>query len=406
MTTASAEGPKMTDIERVAARISTSELERRWAAVRREMDAHGIDALVMQNASDWLGGYVKWFTDVPAHNDYPRTVIFHRNDLMTLVEMGASGRRDKLDGKDVNNPGIGEIIYSPSFFSVAYTHDYDPLLVADALDARGYRTIGLLGRGALPSALVDAIRSKVSATLVDASDLVDRIKAVKSHEEIALLRRTAAMQDTLFAKVAQAIKPGMRDCDLGAIAQYEGQLFGSEQGIFRGSSEPLGRPAILRGRHFQDRVLQRGDYITLLIENNGPGGFYTELARTMVLGKASSELREAFAVVCEAQTYTAARLKPGAACPDIHAAHDAFMKSHGAPGELRLYGHSQGYDMVERPLLRRDETIPLAANMCVAVHPGFPTRTNFVFICDNFLIHHDGSVEPMHKAEQKIYEID
>jgi Xaa-Pro aminopeptidase len=395
----------MTDIERVATRISANELERRWAAVRREMAARGIDALVMQNASDWLGGYVKWFTDVPAHNDYPRTVIFHRDDLMTLVEMGASGRRDRLGGKDVNNPGIGEIIYSPSFFSVAYTHDYDPVLVAGELARRGCKTIGLIGRGALPSGLVDAIRNKVSATLVDASDLVDRIKAIKSPEEIALLRATAAMQDAVFAKVVAAIKPGMRDCDLGAIAQYEGQLLGSEQGIFRGSSEPLGRPAILRGRHFQDRVLRNDDYISLLIENNCSGGYYTELARTMVLGKASSELRDAFAVVCAAQKHTVSNLKPGASCPDIYAAHNAFMQSHGAPPEQRLYGHSQGYDMVERPLLRNDETIPIAADMCVAVHPGFPTKTNFVFICDNFLIHQDGSVEHMHKAEQKIYEV-
>jgi Xaa-Pro aminopeptidase len=395
----------MTDIERVATRISTTELERRWAAVRREMAAQGIDALVMQNASDWLGGYVKWFTDVPAHNDYPRTVIFHRDDLMTMVEMGATGRRDKLGGKDVNNPGIGEIIYSPSFFSIAYTHDYDPLLVADELARRGHKTIGLVGRGALPSGLVDAIRDKVPAKLVDASDLVDRIKAIKSPEEIALLRATAAMQDTLFAKVVAAIKPGMRDCDLGAIAQYEGQLLGSEQGIFRGSSEPLGRPAILRGRHFQDRVLQKGDYISLLIENNGRGGYYTELARTMVLGKASSELRDAFAVVCAAQKHTVSNLKPGASCPDIYASHNAFMKGGGAPPEQRLYGHSQGYDMVERPLLRNDETIPIAADMCVAVHPGFPTKTNFVFICDNFLIRANGSVEHMHKAEQKIYEV-
>jgi len=203
----------------------------------------------------------------------------------------------------------------------------------------------------------------------------------------------------------QAIKPGLRDCDLGAIAQYEGQLLGSEQGIFRGSSEPLGRPAVLRGRHFQDRVLQKGDYITLLIEINGRGGYYTELARTMVLGKASAELRDAFAVVVAAQRHTVANLKPGAACPDIYAAHNAFMQSHGAPAEQRLYGHSQGYDMVERPLLRNDETIPITADMCVAVHPGFPTKTNFVFICDNFLIHPDGSIEPMHKTEQKIYEV-
>jgi hypothetical protein len=61
--------------------------------------------------------------------------------------------------------------------------------------------------------------------------------------------------------------------------------------------------------------------------------------------------------------------------------------------------------MVERPLLRNDESIPIAADMCMAVHPGFFTKTNFVFICDNFLIRPDGSVEHMHKAEQKIYEV-
>ena len=108
----------MSAAERVQTPISRQELERRWAATRKEMDARGIDALVMQNASDWLGGYVKWFTDVPAHNDYPRNVIFHRSDLMTVVEMGAKDRRDKPDGNDPLNPGVGEFIYSPSFFSV------------------------------------------------------------------------------------------------------------------------------------------------------------------------------------------------------------------------------------------------------------------------------------------------
>ena len=42
----------MAAIERVETPISLGELERRWAAVRKEMDARSIDALVMQNASD------------------------------------------------------------------------------------------------------------------------------------------------------------------------------------------------------------------------------------------------------------------------------------------------------------------------------------------------------------------
>jgi Xaa-Pro aminopeptidase len=396
----------MSAAERVQTPISKQELERRWAAVRKEMDARGIDALVMQNSSDWLGGYVKWFTDVPAHNDYPRNVIFHRSDLMTVVEMGARDGRAKSDGNDPLNPGVGEFIYSPSFFSVNYTHDYDATFIAAELKRRGYKTIGWVGRGRLQYDLVRVVQEQVTgATFVDATDFIDSLKAIKSAEEIALIRRAAAMQDAQFAKVLAAIKPGVRDSDLAALAQYEGELLGSEQGLFRCSSAPLGEPAILRGRHYQGRIMQPGDYITLLIENNGPGGFYAELARTMVLGKASQELRDAFAVVKDAQQHTVGNLKPGASCPDIYASHNDYMKSRGAPPELRLYGHSQGYDLVERPLLRSDETIPLAADMCVAVHPGFPTKTNFVFICDNFLIGKDGKAEHLHKSEQKLFEV-
>jgi Xaa-Pro aminopeptidase len=205
--------------------------------------------------------------------------------------------------------------------------------------------------------------------------------------------------------VVAAVKPGMRDSEVTALAQYEGERLGSEQGLFRCSSAPPGEPAILRGRHYQGRAMKPGDYMTLLIENNGPGGQYCELARTFVLGKASHELRDDFAVVCEAQKHTVNNLKPGAAPAAIYASHNAFMTQHGAPPELRLYGHSQGYDLVERPLLRADETMPLAADMNLAVHPGFFTKTSFIFICDNFLIHKDGSTEHLHKAEQKIWEL-
>jgi Xaa-Pro aminopeptidase len=396
----------MTAMERVETPISIQELERRWAAVRKEMAARGIDALVMQNASDWLGGYVKWFTDVPAHNDYPRNIIFHRSDLMTVVEMGNKDRRDRLDGKDPLNPGVGDMIASPSFFSVAYTHDYDAVLIAQELKRRGYKTIGWVGRGRLQYDLVRVVEAQVpGATFVDATEFIDQLKAIKSEEEIALIRRAAAMQDAQWAKVVATIKPDMRDSEITALAQYEGELLGSEQGLFRCSSAPFGEPAILRGRHYQGRVMQRGDYMTLLIENNGPGGFYAELARTVVFGKASQELRDGFAVVCDAQKHTVAKLKPGASCAEIYASHNDYMKSRGAPPELRLYGHSQGYDLVERPLLRSDETMPLAANMCMAVHPGFFKPTNFVFICDNFLIHKDGSAEHLHKSEQKIWEV-
>ncbi len=95
--------------QRITTRISTGELERRWSAIRREMKAHQIDALVMQSTNDWLGGYVKWFTDLPATNGYPRTVIFPADDEMTVIEMGPLGTARALDRNSLNR-GVGVLL--------------------------------------------------------------------------------------------------------------------------------------------------------------------------------------------------------------------------------------------------------------------------------------------------------
>ena len=52
--------------ERLQTPISTAELQRRWAAVRAAMAREKIDVLLMQNNNDHMGGYVKYFTDMPA----------------------------------------------------------------------------------------------------------------------------------------------------------------------------------------------------------------------------------------------------------------------------------------------------------------------------------------------------
>src|SRR3954471_24342569 len=101
--------------QRVLTRISDQELERRWTLVRKQMLARKIDVLVMQNTNDWLGGYVKWFTDLPANNGYPRTVLFYARDPMTVIEMGPLEARRNLDGRDPLHRGVGELLHTPSF---------------------------------------------------------------------------------------------------------------------------------------------------------------------------------------------------------------------------------------------------------------------------------------------------
>jgi Xaa-Pro aminopeptidase len=392
--------------ERIIQPISDAELERRWSAVRAVMERDGLDAVVLQNASDWVGGYVKWFTDLPATNGYPRTVIFHREGPMTMIEMGPFGSRRELDGKDPVQRGVGLVRNTPSFMSVNYTLGYDAQIALEELKSRNYRRIGCINMGALPYSLVSALQEGLgNVQLVDCTDAIDTIKAIKRPEEIGLLYRCAHLQDEVFAKVLGMIRPGLRDIDVTAFVQAECMKLGSEQGIQLGHSAPLGVRSGFIGRHFQGRTMRQGDHLSLLIEVNGPGGFYTEIARTIVLGKATQELKDAFASVKAAQDYTLSLMVPGTRCADIARAHDEWMKAHGLPPETRLYSHGQGYDMVERPLIRADETMVLEAGMCLAVHPGYETAELFGVICDNYMIEASGPSACMHRTEKRIFEV-
>ncbi|GAH16935.1 unnamed protein product, partial [marine sediment metagenome] len=71
--------------QRLTTCISDAELERRWTAAREMMREHKIDYLIVRNDEEFLGGYVKWFTDLPARHSYPFTVIFPVDEEMTLI---------------------------------------------------------------------------------------------------------------------------------------------------------------------------------------------------------------------------------------------------------------------------------------------------------------------------------
>lgn len=387
--------------------ISTQELERRWSAVRAAMEEQKIDVLVMQNNNEFLGGYIKWFSDIPARNAYPHSLLFPRDDRMTVVRMGPMDGVQEISPDDFANRGIRKLLTNPSFASVHYTGQYDARQILEELKHRGDKSIGLVGTAGMSHAFVDCLKNAglPNARFVDATELVDRIKVIKSTEEIERIHQTARMQDEVVAEVAKTIKPGMRDYEVTALAQYTGQVRGSDQGIFLGHSAPLGEPSMFVQRHFQGRELQEGDHLALLVENNGYGGYYTEISRTFVLGKASQELLDNFDMAVEAQRNTLNNLKPGASCKEVFLAHNDYMRSRGLPEENRIYAHGQGYDMVERPLIRDDESMEIAENMNIVVHPAFKTSSCFTVVCDNYLITKAGPSDCLHKTPQKIFEI-
>jgi len=395
-------------IEKINSPISSSELQRRWAAVRAAMRERKIDVLLMQANNDFMGGYVKYFTDVPATNGYCVTVIFPVDDRMTVIGQGPFNMvREFKDEDDILRRGVSHFLGTPSYASAHFTAHYDSDLAQKAMAKYKLARVGLLGTAAMSYALIDGLKNGALAHAIfsDESEMVDEIKCIKSLEEIAMMRQVAKMQDTAMKAVFDQIRPGMTDLQVAAIAEKVGHDHGSEQGLFLCASSPLGVPPVFANRHQQNRVIQDGDQFTILIENSGVGGFYAELGRTCVLGKATQEMKEEYEFVLKAQKFTTSLLKPGAQCKDIWQAYNQYMRENGRPEEKRLHCHGQGYDMVERPLVRMDETMRIAKDMVLSAHPTYTTERTYSWSCDDFLVGENDASERLHAFEQKIFEL-
>jgi len=391
--------------ERLQTPISTAELQRRWGLVREAMEREKIDVLLMQNNNDHMGGAVKWFTDMPATNGYPVTVVFPRDDEMTVVMQGPFNG-DARPPADMWR-GVKRMLTTPSYESAHYTNFYDPELAAKALAPYANATIGFVCIYQMSFALGDFTMKKFpAARYVDATEMVDRIKVIKSAEEQELVKRAALMQDGAMKAAFDAIKPGMRDRDVAAIAQCYSQRNGSENGIYLCASTPLGTAAKFGQRHVQNRVIQKGDAVALLVEDSGPGGMYTELGRTCVVGaKVPQAMLDELQFVKESRKLTLDLLKPGTPCKDIWEIFNAFMRKNGRPEEARLYCHGQGYDLVERPLIRNDEPWTIEKDMNIVVHPTYGYGGYLNWLCDNYIIGGNGPGDRLHQYPEKIDEV-
>jgi Xaa-Pro aminopeptidase len=388
--------------ERLTTSISTTELERRWKTVREMMRENKIDFLLMRQDEEFLGGYVKCFSDFSARHSYPYTVIFPVDDEMTLITCSGTPPTDPFPPQWAVR-GVKRRLGAPYFESIHYTSTYDAELAVGVLKEKKKATIGLVGRSYIPITFYEYLRKHlVGSKFVDVTDQIDQIKVIKSAEEIELIKKTAVLQDAAMEHVRKSIRPGRRGFEILAEAQYSCVMQGSERQLILVNSGPPGTPVPFQFRHFQNRMIRDGDQVSVLIEVNGPGGFYTELGRVFSIGTPSQELHDAFGVAKEAQEITLKMLRPGTNPKDIWDANNEFLQKKGYLPEQRLYAHGQGYDLVERPLIRYDEPMKIQEGMNITVHPAATNHTVWVTVCDNYIVTEKGVGPCLHKTPKEI----
>jgi Xaa-Pro aminopeptidase len=389
--------------ERLTKCVSTAELERRWKATREMMREKRLDYLLIQNSEEFLGGTLRWFSDFTARHQFPMTIIFPVDDEMTLINCGGDVREMQPFPPPWAARGIKNRFGAVYFPTINYTNTLDAEIAVDVLKEKKKPVIGLVERAFIPITFYEYLTKHLpDATFVDATEWVDEIKVIKSPEEVEMLKATAALQDGAMEHLRKTIKPGMKDLDVYSEAHWYASKNGSERGLVQVNSGPLGTMVPFDVYHYQNRVIKEGDQVSVLIEVNGPGGYYCEVMRIFMVGKEpSQELKDAFDLCVEAQDMTFKKLKPGADPKDLWDMNKEFMVKNGYFPPVRLYAHGQGLPLVERPQLRPNEPWKLKAGMNITVHPSAARKDVWAIVCDNFVIG-EGGAEKLHKFPREI----
>jgi Xaa-Pro aminopeptidase len=385
--------------KRIRFPISDGELKRRYEAVSAAMNAEAVDMLVISNDNQFLGGYLRYFLDIAAEQAYPISAVYF-----------ADGELFSLTSSDPTNPFppdfasrfITKRIGKPYFRSLDYTATYDAEIMCRLAKDKGAKRIGLVGRAELSSAMVDYIRENANAEIVNFTRQIDRIKAVKSAEEMEYCYASVEMHDKAFEYAAELIRPGMWEYELRAELTRWLIEYGSEEQLIMMGSAPEGEKTPHLHSFYQNRRIGERDSVLLMIESNGPGGYYCEIIRTFCMGTPSDDLLEGFEHSKRIQHTLAGLAKPGTPIPTLTKAYNQLLTELGLPEDQRLLMHGQGYDLVEWPGFQPGDDGVIEENMFLAIHPalGFPNALGFC--CDNYHITGDGGVL-VQKLEQKIF---
>jgi len=390
--------------ERLVTSVSTGELERRWRAIREIMRERKIHFLVMRQDEEYYGGYVRWFSGITPRHSYPVTIIFPIDDEMTVISSSPPAPPNEGRPPEWAVRGVKKRLGAPYYPSLHYTNDYDAELAIGVLKEKKGATIGFVGMSSIHVPFHQYVTQHLpGVTFVDTTDPIDYLKAIKSPEEIDLIKGTARLQDTVIEHLKKVIRSGLRDLDVNAEADYVSTKLGATRlQVLISSYHPGEQPIGFMGRHFMNRVLREGDHVIVLLEGNGPGGYYTEIARVFSLGEPAQEAKDMYALALEAQELTRKMLKPGTTPKDIWDANNEFLQKRGSGPEARLYAHGEGYEMVERPAIRYDEPMKIQAGMNIAVHPVGKTKRVWTNVCDNYLVTESGVSPCLHKTPKDI----
>lgn len=378
----------------------------RIARAREAMARQGIGLLYVPFSSDagWLTG-LGHETPNPTESNRPGDIVAgvylgrERGPIAVAPRMGGEGVRAEAAGKGWIEDVV--VLPEPGDYVAALRETVGRLGAgggAVAVADRAWAVTTLALQGALPDAEFVSASARV----------IGPLRAVKDADELALMRRAAAITDDIYAAILPQLRPGVTEYEVAREIERQARARGA-QGVsfhtavlFLGGDSPRGAGEPAYGGPL-DLPLERGMGIAfdfgVVYE-----GYCSDFGRTVFCGEPDAECRRVYDLVIGAQGAAVAALANGAlgcAAADRIARGRIEEAGYGAGFTHRL-GHSIGRDVHEWPSLMAGEETTLRAGMTFTVEPSvlLPGKA-FVRIEDVVLVTPAGG-EPLMRSPREL----
>lgn len=326
-----------------AKRIAKADEQRRKA---------GLDALLV-----WKDENCRYLTDLRPQLITGKTTALNGALLVegkAPIVFCSGGERDRVDR---TMPWVKEAHTIPIIEEKALVEGLVKDILGPVLQENGL-TDAKLGLDEANMVFTKALSAHFPKLAVEDGDTpMQQARMIKLPEEIVLLEEATAMADAVTATATATVADGVRECEVAAEAMRTLFRLGGEYAHvmtpFVASGENMSPPH----RICSDKLIRHGDIVFIDIGACW-NGYFGDMARAVICGKASEEQKKIYTAVHDALKAGIAEMRPGRTNKDSTDAMIREADKYGLGDRfLSLFiAHGVGIGANEPPYI--GETLP------------------------------------------------
>jgi Xaa-Pro aminopeptidase len=236
------------------------------------------------------------------------------------------------------------------------------------------------------------------------SDICLKYRRVKTKEEIEKIKKAQKITDDAFSHIIGFINEGRTEVEVASELEYFmrkrgacGFAFDTISVSGKNSSLPHGVPTTAR--------LTKNSFLTMDFGAKFDG-YCSDMTRTIVLGKADSEMKRIYETVLTAQKEAMKFIRAGVSCKDADkVARDIISDAGYGEYFSHSLGHSLGLEIHELPSLSPRSVDTLVAGNIVTVEPGIYIPGKYGVRIENMVLVTQNGCESLTNSNNSLIEI-